>query len=94
MGSGLWALWFFWRVAAPGVEGVSGVPGFQRGGKSAVLNHLVLVPFTVGPCQQAFDHLMVVHRVVGLLVHSVLRKTLGTFVAAAWIGLVSLQHSQ
>lgn len=28
---------------------LSGVPGFQRGVKSAVLNHPVLVPFTVGP---------------------------------------------
>lgn len=71
---------------------VSGVPGFQRGGKSAVLNHPVLVPFTVGPCRKAFDHLTMVHKVVGLSVRSILRKTLGTSVSAAWIGLVRLQH--
>lgn len=61
---------------------VSGVPGFQQGGKSTVLNHPMPVPFTVGPCRQAFDHLSVVHRVVGLLVRSGLRKTLGTSVSA------------
>lgn len=36
---------------------MSGVSGFQRGGKSDVLNHPVLVSCTEGPCQQAFDHL-------------------------------------
>lgn len=73
---------------------VSGVPGFQQSGKTAVLNHPVLVPFTVGPCRQAFDHVTVVHRVFGLLVRSVLRKTLGKSLSATCNGEVAASHSQ